>query len=532
MNSGGTHASAYWGESFQVSDQDIEHLINLLIEGETPLSTEEMARALVERRLRLETERRQREEKTSARLYLPQDTYQVGEEVTFPGLEYAVGTVQAVRPGRNPDIGSFEVLQVEFGPGRRREFAAGLSDHRLNAPPELGMNGGAGEQTPEEILHEHGSAVVARLGARLQKSADLVRIAGRWFPSALLVKIHAGHLNLAEAALDVAGGGPLPTSDLLTHLDLPQDINSKLLSFSVDYSLQEDERFDEVGPAGQVLWHLRRLEPEAVVHPPERLVYTPVPHDERVLTPELRKLEGELDDEASPERGAAPAEAQDEVVVVLTYPHFRQGTLPLSSKLASLFPTAYEAPRIRFILVDGLTGEKFPGWVVRTHRFVSGLADWYKKHDVVAGAYVAVRSGEQPGEVIVQAQHRRPISEWVRTATASEPRGLTFSLKRRPVRVNYDEHMMVIVEDIAAVDAAWWKTAERNAPLPQLVAGLFRELAKLNPQSAVHARALYSAVNVIRRCPPGPIFAELGARPYYVHVGDLYWRFDESRWGA
>ncbi len=30
----------------------------------------------------------------------------------------------------------------------------------------------------------------------------------------------------------------------------------------MDLALQEDARFDEVGPAGQVLWYLKRLEPE------------------------------------------------------------------------------------------------------------------------------------------------------------------------------------------------------------------------------------------------------------------------------
>jgi hypothetical protein len=69
-------------------------------------------------------------------------------------------------------------------------------------------------------------------------------------------------------------------------------------------------------------------------------------------------------------------------------------------------------------------------------------------------------------------------------------------------------------------------------PIERLVAQVFRDLAKLNPQSAVHAQALYSAVNVIQRLPPAPIFRELMTRTYYAHVGDLYWRFDESAWSA
>ena len=51
-----------------------------------------------------------------------------------------------------------------------------------------------------------------------------------------------------------------------------------------------------------------------------------------------------------------------------------------------------------------------------------------------------------------------------------------------------------------------------------------------NVQSAVHAKTLYAAVNVARRSPPGPIFAELVSHPYYLLVGDAYWRFDQSHW--
>jgi hypothetical protein len=63
------------------------------------------------------------------------------------------------------------------------------------------------------------------------------------------------------------------------------------------------------------------------------------------------------------------------------------------------------------------------------------------------------------------------------------------------------------------------------------VVNTVRELAKLNPQSHVHASELYANVNIIRRCPPGPILALLASRPWFVHVGDLHFRFDDSENG-
>ena len=87
----------------------------------------------------------------------------------------------------------------------------------------------------------------------LSANPDFVRIAGRWFPRALLVDINVGHLNLAEAVLDMSGGGPLTTGQLLEQIELTADVNPKLVEFSLDLALQEDQRFDEVGPAGDVL---------------------------------------------------------------------------------------------------------------------------------------------------------------------------------------------------------------------------------------------------------------------------------------
>jgi len=335
-----------------------------------------------------------------------------------------------------------------------------------------------------------------------------------------------GHLNLAEAVLDMAGGGPLPAEALLKEVGLPDNVHPRLQAFSLNFGLQEDERFDEVGPAGQVLWYLRRLEPPEVVFTPRRLENAAPDYQPSQLTPTLLALEQEIDDELAPGAGDAPA--ADEVTVHVIFPHRRVGALPLSRRLAHLFPTAYEAPRIRFMLVDGDSGEQFPGWVVRLGRYVFGLDEWYKKREFPVGGQLVVRRGDQPGEVVVKASTRRPAREWVRTAVAGADGRLNFSMQKRLISVHYDELTVIAVDNLAAIDEVWLKG--QHLPFERLVADLFRELAKLNPQSAVHAKTLYAAVNVVRRSPPGPIFAELLSRPYFVHVGDAYWRFDQSLW--
>jgi hypothetical protein len=180
------------------------------------------------------------------------------------------------------------------------------------------------------------------------------------------------------------------------------------------------------------------------------------------------------------------------------------------------------------MFVDGDSGQRFPGWVVRQGKYVFGLDDWYRALDFPVGGYLKLRRGDAPGEVVVRAQRRRPTREWVRTAAAGADSRLTFTMQKQLIAVDYDELMMVAAGNLATVDEVWLKS--QSLPFPRLVADVFRELAKLNPQSAVHAKTLYAAVNVARRSPPGPIFAELVSHPYYLLVGDAYWRFDQAQW--
>jgi hypothetical protein len=60
----------------------------------------------------------------------------------------------------------------------------------------------------------------------------------------------------------------------MEQIGAPDGVSRNLLEFSLNYALQEDGRFDEVGPAGEVLWCLKRLEPDEVQQPPAALLTT------------------------------------------------------------------------------------------------------------------------------------------------------------------------------------------------------------------------------------------------------------------
>ncbi len=516
----------YWGE-FDVTDNDLEFIDNLLLEREVPLTKEEMSRALVAHRLDLLRIDQERQSNSGLKAYLPEGEYAVGESLVFQLLDNRVGTVASIREANNPDLPSFKVIQVDFeGNEEPKEFAAGFEEHILNsAASEAGeIESGV---PPEVILETYGSQIARKIEARLQASAETVRIAGRWFHSGLVADINEGHLNLAEAVLDVAEGGPLPTRSLVEHMELPAGMDPLLTAFSVDFALQEDERFDEVGPAGKILWYLKRLEPDDALKIPKRLAYSPKPYEREGLTDELLALERDLDDELS-EVEAPEASAASGITLPILFPHRKAGTLPLSTRLQPLFPRAYEAPRIRFVLVDGRTGDKFPGWVVRKERYVYGLGDWYSSNGVPAGGLIKITPSEAEGEVVLQAMEPRQRNDWIRTVTIDSGGNIGFTMLKHPVGTSYDERMIVGQIDEEALEQAWELGKQRKHSPERLTAYVFRELAKLNPQGTVHAKSLYSAVNVIRRLPPGPIFAELVRQSYYESVGDLYWKLNDS----
>jgi hypothetical protein len=78
-----------------------------------------------------------------------------------------------------------------------------------------------------------------------------------------------------------------------------------------------------------------------------------------------------------------------------------------------------------------------------------------------------------------------------------------------------------------AIDAL--QTEFRTESLLRLMLRIFPELTKLSPQATVHAKTLYSAINVVRRIAPGPVFALLCTEVCFVPMGGGYWTLDETR---
>ncbi len=506
-----SQTAAFWRDQFEVAADDAEYLYNLLLDSQTPRSLGELATSLIEEYLRRENARIE-QELSKGKMYVPKDRYGVGQTLVFPALEFAAGEVTEVRPGHNPEHGPFDVITVQLPEGPR-EFAAALqTPHRLNQSSGNELLDDSALVSADEIYQLYKSEIEESLLYALEegeRSKDFVSVDGSWLLADMLTEVHVGHLNLAEAIIEEQGQ-PVSPSQILDVLDLDENASEAMRMLSLDHAMSDDPRFDAVERGGQRLWFLRRMEPRVVVEAPRLLTYRPVRYNRSLLSVELLQLEWELDDEwGESSLNTAMPSAIANTSFVLTYPHRRYGTIPLSSRTRSFCPSR-SGGRSLVTLVDGRWGTRYTGWVVHEGRYVAGLAKWMDDHVLPVGAYITLERSSTPGEIVVDYRTRRAKREWARIATADlDVQRLLFEMNKVQVACEYDEQIIVAENDPEPIEALGQELESRGVELAQIVEQVTPELTKLNPQGTVHAKSVYSAVNVVRRSPPGPIFYAL-----------------------
>lgn len=526
-----TQTGSYWREEIVLTEKDVNFLYGLILDEAKPVATSVLAQEIIIRHCQKEESLIQTE-LSKGDVYQPKDVYEIGSTILFPALDYALGSVVGTREGHSPDFGGFIVIQVEFEDDEDvREFASGLSgEHRLNRKEgEADLLVSGDMLSPKELYEAYGPCIEERVTATLQRRKEFVAFGDEWFLQDLLVPIEIGHLNIAEALIEIKSM-PLTTADFLSDLDLPDEVPEQLQLLSLNCALKADERFDNIGELGRDLWYLRRLTPEVVIKPTARLLIESFPYNRQDISDELLLIEREIDDEGSGEEVMGPSRPLYRTTIALAYPHWRCGTLPLTVRTRGLFP---ESPNHHtpIVLVDGQGGDKMQGWVVHAESFVYGLADWYRRHELPVGAFIRLERTRDPRVIGVDFEVRRLKRQWATVATV-EGRKLVFQMNKLPVACEYDSHLSIAEDNPKAIDRIWDEVHARGESLLDTMIRIMPELTKLSPQGTVHAKTVYSAVNVLRRTPPGPIFALLSTEPCFVPMGGGYWTFDAALVGS
>lgn len=517
-----TQTQAYWEQDFSLTDDDIEQLYNYFIEVGKPQTSAGITQAVMGYRVSAEKQALRRRIQ-GRKVYQPREQFAIGDELVFPHFDLAETTVTDLRGGKNPEAGEFEVITVKLR-GRQRQFATNLQvDHAAN----LGENGVEDllkSVDANQLYTEFGELVEPRIVDTLEAREEFIVLGGRWFVRALLAEVNIGHLHLAEAVLDMMGGGPLTTNEIIVHLDLDKSIPEETRIFSLNTAMLEDPRFDEVAPKNSVAWFLRRVEPEAVTATPERLQFDPVDFDEDLLTTQLKLTRREIADEWS--NLPVSEGAKESATFTLTYPHRVSGTMPLNSTVRKLLPLG-RSPRQLLTFQNETTGEQIPIWAVKEGRYLYGFSDWFTQNSILVGAYLTIKRQPDSDVILFDYERRNSRKDDVRLATVADGR-IKFEFQRRQNACEYDDLMVVGTDYTTAIDAIFQRAKTRS--LSSLIAALLPELAVLSPQQAVHAKTLYAVTNMLRRVAPDPLFAELVANPAFIPVGEHYWRFDPRRY--
>jgi len=506
--------------SYKITENDLTRIFNHLLETESPATQVDLAKNIILFQIDNQKKKIESDQKSEGFIYYPKDTFNKSDQLVFPHLSWLKGKVIDIRSGVNPDLPDLQVIDVLLENNTTHiSLASNLSEHKLNTPVHREIENWLDS---EYVYTNYLSSISSKLKIMLDSTDDLVCIAGNYFPRTLLVDIGIGQLNLCEAILEMENGGPLSTQDLLSQIDLPTGVNQSLIEFSLEFALQEDNRFDEVGPSGKTLWFLNRLEPNEVQNIPNLLRFT---EDLPTLPTELvqyKSFGAEQCDEFETEEITSPVES---VTISLIYPHWRSGTLPLTSRLKLLFPTAYETPRIKFNFVETKNNFTFSGWVVRPSRYIYGLREWYAREGVIPGSLIHLSRGKNPGEVSIRVEKSKNSKEWIRTVLVGADGGVVIALLKQVVTCSFDERMALVTPDTNSLDTVWEKKSK--FPMEKIVHQTMIELSKLNPQGQIHAQELYAAVNTLRRCPPSTILDLLFNQPWVKHLGDLYFKLTD-----
>ena len=522
-----TQTETYWKDSFEATAKDTSRIYDLILDEGVPVPMEALVHDVVEFHCRQEEERI-RAELTRGSVFQPKDEYEVGEDLIFPALNYRLGKVVTTRPGRSPEYGEFTVIQVEIeGEDGILEFASALQgEHKLNFDSEETVPFGAEDLLPaSELAERYGDYVGEELSVALEDRDEFVQFGDRWFLKDLMVDVSEGHLHIAEALIEIKGR-PLSTAELVPDLDLPAEAPEEIKVLSVAGALVADDRFDNVGDSGRDIWYLRRLTPEAVVNPPARLKIKTQSYDRDDIDQGLLLIEREIDDEGSGEEIMGASRPVYRTTISLTYPHWRAGTLPLTVRTKGLFPEP-TVDHFPIILVDGRSGTKMQGWVVAERQFVYGLRDWYRRHRLPVGALLKLERTRDPRVLNVDFEPRRLKSLWTPVATVANGK-LVFEMRKAAIACEYDDKLTIGEDLPRMIDSLWHDVEMSGESLFQTMRRIMPELIKLSPQGTVHAKTIYSAVNVLRRTSPGPIFALLSKEPCFVTMSGGYWTFDEA----
>jgi hypothetical protein len=521
-----TQTDSFWRDEYEASAADLDLVTSQILEAGRPQKIEALATSIILRRYQREKEAASLHA-ASGDVYQPKGHFETGQRLLFTARDFSSGRVLSIRSGYNPKYGAFNVIHVSFDSGASEgEFVCDFPyPHPLNRP--LDELFGKSDDTLSEVdlVKAMSKFITLKLENVLAEDGDFVTFDGMWFLRELLPDMHVGFLNLAEALID-QGHHPLAAREILDDLDLQITAPIEAQLFALNLAIGRDERFDNVSLNNDPVWFLRALEPTAAFKRPAVLVPAFQAAGGEYIGSTLLEFVEQVGDELDSVADLLPV--TNEIRIELTFPHLYSGTLPANDQFLRSAPVS-QADHLPITLIDSRSGLRIDAWLRSKDGYICGLGEWYKKVGMCVGALLTLAVAPEPCTwTIAISPIRGKKSEWISSATVSDG-VLTLKLQKVALDIKAERNMVIDVPVRDAIAGLMTEAEAAGTPLATIVFHVFDELAKQTSSRLVHAKSLYSAVNLVRRSGAVPVFAELTRRACFDPVGGGMWAFDPSQ---
>ena len=545
----------YWREQFQVTEDDVDFLHDLIGQENSPRNIDNLVYHLVLRRCGLSPRDDPllsllAELPIEVDIYQPLNDYRLGQEVFFanlncertfgPNLECAwwkegephcrrIGTVIGKLPKAPVASSSFlqGAMQVRFAQcGREKAFACDLDPRdpyarSIQITPKLTSIQGLGVA----IIHDFGKHIKDKLVPALECDPRFTRFGDEWFLTQL--KSQEVERLVEEASEQLLRiPAPVEAADVLDAV-LDQVAKTSTTVFEVNRAIERTGKFRKVGKRDKARWV-----PDTVIWPPppgkpKQMRIPPVRSEIQIGTRQLpRDLQQVLDtieDELQEPVGAYRRVSQVEFAITVS--HRFHGTLPLTQRTRGIFPPGDADAPVTFI--DARSNEHISGGFSPKDKYAWGLAEWYDNYGIPAGGKIRLERTEVEGEIKIDyVPNREGKTYRIRVVSYDQRTGqLTAKTRKHTPLCEVDPDLLMhgtIFEDPKAMEK------EATMSIFDVLCRVFPILA--SDGESIHYKTLFSAVNYIRRCSPYTVFTELSLRPCFRRDPSRagYWFFDEQ----
>ena len=93
-----------------------------------------------------------------------------------------------------------------------------------------------------------------------------------------------------------------------------------------------------------------------------------------------------------------------------------------------------------------------------------------------------------PSRIEIEFDSYRPRTEWIPLVDGIQNEQLHFDTAKRAIGADYDDMIIVGVNNLQEVDKLGNDVQNQQVPLAKLLRNLITELSKQNPQKTVHAK--------------------------------------------